>query len=299
MTVLCMGEALVDLVPRPDGSIRPQPGGGAWNTALALGRLGVATSFAWPISRDAYGALLLGPLAAAGVETSLCPRSDRPTALARIDLNSNDASYRFDDENSAGRMFAPEQLPPLPPDCRALLIGGISLAAEPCGSTVERFATSAARRGIPLILDLNIRPQAIQDEPEYRARLDRLFALSHLVKLSAEDAVWLAPGMAPEETARRILARGPGMVVLTCGAQGALALTRQHRLYAAAVPATVADSIGAGDSFNAGFLASLLRSNALDAPDSAALTAALALATKAAAITVSRPGADPPWADEL
>ncbi len=299
MSVLCMGEALIDLVPQPDGSIRPQPGGGPWNTALALGRLGVATRFAWPISRDRYGRLLLDPLAAAGVDVSLCPRSDRPTALARIDLNSGDASYRFDDENSAGRLFSPDELPPLSPDCRALVIGGISLAAEPCGSTVELFATSAARRGIPLLLDPNIRPQAIQNEPKYRARLDRLFALSHLVKLSAEDAAWLAPGMAPEETARRILARGPGIVVLTCGAQGALALTRCHRLHAAAVPATMADSIGAGDSFNAGFLASLLRSNALDAPDSAALTAALALATKAAAITVSRPGADPPWADEL
>lgn len=259
----------------------------------------MATSFAWLISHDAYGALLLGPLAAAKVETSLCPRSDRPTALARIYLNLGDASYRFDDENSAGRMFSPAQLPPLPPDCRALLIGGISLAAEPCGSTVERFATSAARQGMPLMLDPNIRPQAIQNGQEYRDRLDRLLALSHLVKLSAEDAAWLAPGLAPEETAGQILARGPGIVVLTCGAQGALALTRRHRLHAAAVPATVADSIGAGDSFNAGFLASLLRSDVLNAPDSAALTAALALATKAAAITVSRPGADPPWAEEL
>lgn len=196
-------------------------------------------------------------------------------------------------------MFVPGQLPPLPPDCRALLIGGISLTAEPCGSTVELFATSAARRGIPLMLDPNIRPQAIQDEPEYRARLDRLLALSHLVKLSAEDAAWLAPGTTPEETVGRILARGPGIVVLTCGAQGALALTRRHRLHAAAVPATVADSIGAGDSFNAAFLASLLRSDSLETPDSAALTAALALATTAAAITVSRPGADPPWVHEL
>ncbi|SEH60362.1 fructokinase [Paracoccus alkenifer] len=294
-----MGEALVDLVPQPDGSIRPQPGGGAWNTALTLGRLGVATSLAWPISRDAYGALLLAPLAAAGVETSLCPRSNRPTALARIDLNSGDATYRFDDENSAGRIFLPAQLPPLPTDCRALVIGGISLAAEPCGSTVEQFATDASRRGIPLIFDLNIRPQAIQDKTEYRARLDRLLTLSHLVKLSAEDAAWLAPDTAPDETAARILALGPRIVVLTRGAQGAMAMTRRHRLHAAAVPATVADSIGAGDSFNAAFLASLLHGDALDSPDSAALTAALTLATTAAAITVSRPGADPPWADEL
>lgn len=299
MSVLCMGEALIDLVPQPDGSIRPQPGGGPWNTALALGRLGVATRFAWPISRDRYGRLLLDPLVAAGVDTSACSRSDRPTALARIDLNSGDASYRFDDENSAGRLFSPDELPPLSPECRALVIGGISLAAEPCGSTVELFATSAARRGIPLLLDPNIRPQAIQNEPKYRARLDRLFALSHLVKLSAEDAAGLIPGIAAQDAASRILARGPRIVVLTRGEQGALALTSGHRLHAAAVPAIVADSIGAGDSFGAAFLAHLLEAGSLDDPDAETLAAALALATKAAAITVSRPGADPPWADEL
>lgn len=299
MSVLCMGEALIDLVPQPDGSIRPQPGGGPWNTALALGRLGVATRFAWPISRDRYGRLLLDPLGAAGVDTSACSRSDRPTALARIDLNSGDASYRFDDENSAGRLFSPDELPPLSPDCRALVIGGISLAAEPCGSTVELFATNAARRGIPLLLDPNIRPQAIQNEPKYRARLDRLFALSHLVKLSAEDAAWLIPDIAAQDAASRILARGPRIVVLTRGEQGALALTSGHRLHAAAVPAIVADSIGAGDSFGAAFLAHLLETGSLDDPDAETLVAALALATKAAAVTVSRPGADPPWADEL
>lgn len=299
MSVLCMGEALIDLVPQPDGSIRPQPGGGAWNTALALGRLGIPTSFAWPISRDHYGELLLTPLTEAGVDTTGCIGSDRPTATARIHLNNGNATYHFDDENSAGILFAPRNLPPIPQDCRALLIGGISLIADPCGSTVELFATRAARQGIIVMLDLNIRPQAIQYEPEYRARLTRLIALSHIVKLSAEDAARLAPGSPPETTAGALLPSGPRIVLLTKGAQGALALSREHRIPMAAAPAIVADSIGAGDSFNAGFLGSLIRADSLDAPDAAAITAALRLATKVAAITISRPGADPPWAEEL
>ena len=299
MSVLCMGEALIDLVPQPDSSTRPQPGGGAWNTALALGRLGIPTSFAWPISRDRYGELLLAPLAKAGVDTTACIRSDRPTATARIDLNNDNATYHFDDENSAGKLFTPRDLPPIPQDCRALLIGGISLIAEPCGSTVELFATRAARQGISVMLDLNIRPQAIHDNTEYRARLTRLIALSHIVKLSAEDAAWLAPGFPPETTAGALLPSGPRIVLLTKGAQGALALSREHRIPMAAAPAIVADSIGAGDSFNAGFLTSLIRADSLDAPDAAAITAALRLAAKVAAITISRPGADPPWAEEL
>lgn len=294
-----MGEALIDLVPQPDGSTRPQPGGGAWNTALALGRLGIPTSFAWPISRDRYGELLLAPLAKAGVDTTACIRSDRPTATARIDLSNGNATYHFDDENSAGRLFTPRDLPPIPQDCRALLIGGISLIAEPCGSTVELFATRAARQGISVMLDLNIRLQAIHDNTEYRARLTRLIALSHIVKLSAEDAAWLAPGFPPETTAGALLPSGPRIVLLTKGAQGALALSREHRIPMAAAPAIVADSIGAGDSFNAGFLTSLIRADNLDAPDAAAITAALRLAAKVAAITISRPGADPPWAGEL
>lgn len=294
-----MGEALIDLVPQPDGSTRPQPGGGAWNTALALGRLGIPTSFAWPISRDRYGELLLAPLAKAGVDTTACIRSDRPTATARIDLNNGNATYHFDDENSAGRLFTPRDLPPIPQDCRALLIGGISLIAEPCGSTVELFATRAARQGISVMLDLNIRPQAIHDNAEYRTRLTRLIALSHIVKLSAEDAAWLAPGSPPETTAGVLLPSGPRIVLLTKGAQGALALSREHRIPMAAAPAIVADSIGAGDSFNAGFLTSLIRADNLDAPDAAAITAALRLAAKVAAITISRPGADPPWAGKL
>lgn len=300
--ILCMGEALIDMVPQADGAFRPLPGGAVYNTALALGRLGAGAGFLWPISRDPFSDLLLRPLAEAGVDISACPRTDRPTTLAFVTFTKGDARYFFHDEGSAGRMFAPKDLPPLSTGLQALFIGGISLAAEPCGATVETFALRAAAAGVPVMLDPNIRPFFVTDEAAYRARLDRLFGLSAIVKLSAEDCDWLRPGAAPAEIAHDLVAKGARLVLVTRGAQGAAAITARHRTEVPAPRVAVADTIGAGDTFNAGILDALARAGALrrlDDLDQPTLAAALAHATRAAAVTVSRPGANPPWAQEL
>lgn len=303
--ILCTGEALIDMVPEPGGALRPLPGGSVYNTALALGRLGATAGFLWPISRDGFADLLLRPLAEAGVDTATCPRSERPTTLAIVSLSDGNARYSFHDEGSAGRMFAPSDLPPTRSDLQALFIGGISLAAEPCGTTVENLAARTAASGVPLMLDANIRPFAITDEAAYRARLDRLFGLAKIVKLSAEDCAWLWPGRDPQTVAADLLKRGTDLVLLTRGGDGASATTPRHHIEIAATHVTVADSIGAGDSFNAGLLNALDRQGALGigsklaALDEATLTAALHHAARVAAITVSRPGANPPWSHEL
>lgn len=300
--ILCTGEALIDMVPQPDGAFRPLPGGAVYNTALALGRLGTSTGFLWPISRDGFAELLLRPLAEAGVDATACPRSDRPTTLALVSLAGGEARYSFHDEGSAGRMFATDDLPPLPPALQALFIGGISLAAEPCGATVETFAERAAASGVPVMLDPNLRPFFITDEAAYRARLDRLFRLAAIVKLSADDCAWLWPGTDRQAIARDQICRGVRLVVITGGAQGAIAETPRHRAETPAFPVTVADTIGAGDTFNAGILDALSRMGALhrlDDLDAPTLTATLSHAARAAAVTVSRPGADPPWRHEL
>jgi len=303
--ILCMGEALIDMIPEPGGGYRPQPGGAVYNTAVALGRLGAPTSFLWPISRDDFADLLLRPLAEAGVDISTCPRSDRPTTLAFVTFAQGDARYSFRDEGSAGRMFAPPDLPPVPPDLEALFIGGISLAADPCGATVETFALKAADSGVPVMLDPNPRPAFITDEPAYRARLDRLFGLSAIVKLSADDSAWLWPGRSAEAVAATLLARGVSLVLIPRGAGGATATTPRQHVEVRAAPVTVADTIGAGDSFDAGLLDALRQQGALGAGgtlvdlDEAALAAALRRASRVAAVTVSRLGADPPWAHEL
>lgn len=299
--ILCAGESLIDMVPR-DGFYRPLAGGSVWNTALALGRLGAPVRYLWPISRDPFGEMLLRPLAEAGVDTGACPRTDRLTTLAVVTLTGGEARYSFYDEGSAGRLFAETDLPPLTPDQSALFIGGISLVPDPCGATIETLAARAAAAGLPVMLDPNIRPFFIPDETEYRARLDRLIGHAAIVKISGDDLAWLSPDQPPETAARALLDRGPRLVLQTGGADGAIAHTRDHRLTAPAFRVEVADTIGAGDTFNAGILDALHRAEALarlDRLDEPTLTAALTHAARAAAVTVSRPGADPPWAHEL
>lgn len=300
--ILCAGESLIDMVPEA-GAFRPLAGGSVYNTAIALGRLGEPVAYLWPISRDGFGDILLRPLAEAGVDTGLCPRSDRLTTLAVVSLRNGEARYSFYDEGSAGRMLAPEDIPALPGDIQAIFAGGISLVPDPCGAAIESLI-DRNHAGLPVMLDPNIRPFFITDPAAYRARLDRLLAMSDIVKLSADDLEWLSPGLSPEEAAQQVLAAGPRIVLQTGGASGARAIWAGGAVTAPAIRTTVADTIGAGDTFNAGVLASLRRQGLLSKAALAQISAdqlqaALALGAQAAAITVSRPGANPPWAHEM
>jgi len=300
--ILCAGESLIDMVPE-GGAFRPLVGGAVYNTAIALGRLGVPSAYLWPISRDPFGEMLLRPLAEAGVDTGLCPRSDRPTTLAFVTLTGGEARYSFYDEGSAGRMLAPADLPRIPDTVSALFIGGISLVPDPCGAAVEALVDRLRDR-VPVMIDPNIRPFFIADPEAYRARLDRLIGKADLLKLSADDLEWLMPGKTFAEAAAHYLSHGVRAVFQTGGAEGATAHWRDAPVSAPALRVEVADTIGAGDTFNAGVLASLHQSGALSREGLARLTpdqlaAALAMGTRTAAITVSRPGANPPWAHEL
>ena len=300
--ILCAGESLIDMVPE-GASYRPLPGGAVYNTAIALGRMGADSGYLWPISRDPFGEMLLHPLAEAHVDTSLSPRSDRLTTLAFVTLTGGEARYAFYDEGSAGRMLTADDLPDIPDRVSALFIGGISLAPDPCGAAVEALVARVRDR-IPVMIDPNIRPFFIQNEAAYRARLDRLIAMADLVKLSGDDLEWLTPGASHDQAAAAILTRGPRVVFQTGGSAGARAHWSGDILNAKAVRVEVADTIGAGDTFNAGVLAALDQAGVLNRKGLAELTAehitaALTLGTRAAAITVSRPGANPPWAHEL
>lgn len=301
--ILCCGEALIDMLPveTPQGSgFVPHAGGAVFNTAIALGRLGVGTGFFSGLSRDFFGDQLRAGLQAAGVDASLCVTSDRHSTLAFVRLVDGQASYAFHDDNTAGRMLSPDDLPQT--GAEALFFGGISLVAEPCGSAYEALMLREAGQRVTMI-DPNIRPGFITDEPAYRARIDRMTAAADLIKISAEDLDWLAKG-APEALVQRFLAQGTAAVFITDGAQGARAVTRAGTLAEPAKSVTVVDTVGAGDTFNAGVLASLSRSGALSRAalrdiDAATLTAALRLGIASAAVTVSRAGANPPWAHEL
>jgi fructokinase len=305
--ILCCGEALIDMLPRTlasgEPAYAPHSGGAVFNTAIALGRLGVPVSFFTGLSTDFFGAQLRADLEASGVDLRHARFSARPTTLAFVKLAEGQASYAFYDENSAGRMLTQADLPVLGEEVAALHFSCISLIPEPCGSTYEALMQREHGRRVTM-LDPNIRAAFVADREAHRQRLARMIAMADIVKLSDEDLSWFGENGTPDEIAARWLERGPKLVVLTAGAQGATGYTRTGKVSVAAPPVDVVDTVGAGDTFNAGLLAWLHDAGPLAKPALASLTGdqvgqAITFAARAAAVTVSRAGANPPWRAEL
>ncbi len=305
--ILCCGEALIDMLPRRTDAgapcFEPFPGGAVFNTAIALARLGVRTGLFTGLSSDLFGTRLSTALDNSGVSTALAHRSDRPTTLAFVDLRDGQARYAFYDENTAGRCLTEADLPALPTDLRALFFGGISLAVTPCADAYRTLMLRAAPDHVTMI-DPNIRPGFIRDAAAYRARLDTMLRAADIVKLSDEDLVWLMGDGDTLALAHALRALGPKLVCITEGAKGAWGVTADHEMFVDATRVVPIDTVGAGDTFNAGILAGLddagaLSKAAIAALDADTLRAALSLATRAAAVTVSRAGANPPTRAEL
>lgn len=307
--ILCCGEALIDMVAAtsldgPDGFV-PHSGGAVFNTAIALGRLGARAGMLTGLSHDMFGDQLADALKASDVDTTHIIRSDRPSTLAFVKLEDGQASYSFFDENSAGRMIRAEDMPELPSHVTALFFGGISLASDPSASA---YAALLDRQGgsRAVMIDPNIRPLFITDAEGYRRRMAAMIRQADIVKVSDEDLNWLNPApLTQAEKISAMLDTGPSVVIVTQGAEGAIAtLADGTSITVPAVKTHVVDTIGAGDTFNAGFLAKLselglLTPEALGTLDPDALRDAMTYGARVAAITVSRAGANPPWANEL
>ncbi|RCH69731.1 carbohydrate kinase [Streptomyces sp. SDr-06] len=292
--IVVAGESLIDLVPRhpgdPLGPLVPRPGGGPYNTAVALGRLGAGAAFCSRVSTDGFGEALLAGLHSAGVDTSLVQRGPEPTTLAVATLAPDgSARYGFYADGTADRLF---ELPPqLPPSVSALALGTCSLVLEPGASAYEALLRRESARGVLTLLDPNIRPGLIPDPDAYRARFRSWLPHVSLLKLSEEDALWLGG------TVTEWLAAGPRAVVLTRGAGGLTVHTArgaEHSVPAGRVE--VVDTIGAGDTVNAALLHRLPTARALA---SANWPEVLGYASRAAAMTCAREGAQPPTAKEL
>jgi fructokinase len=307
--IVCCGEALIDMIPSVDPAggqvLKPHAGGAVFNTAIALGRLGAQSNFLSGISTDLFGKILLNELHKSNVMTDLVIRSDRPTTLAFVELTNGHASYVFYDENTAGRMLDPANLPAIPAAAKAMYFGGISLINEPAADFYLALAIREAKKRV-IVADPNIRANFVVDEARYRARLDQLIACVDILKVSDEDLDWIVPGSLTQiEKANVLLERGPDVVVLTRGSDGACALFGEGSMVeTSAQKVDVADTVGAGDTFNAGLLADLSQNGFLDRSriseiGESALRCALEHGAKVAAITVSRPGATPPWQHEL
>lgn len=306
------GESLVDLVPVGDavggvpGLLAPRLGGSPYNVAIATARLGVDTAFLSRVSRDVFGEALCTRLAASGVSTGLLQRGQEPTTLAVVALDASGAArYSFYTEGTADRLFTDPG--DLPSDTTIMSFGSLAMLLEPGASAYEAQLRRAAGANLLTVLDPNVRTTVIEDAAAYRARFRAWLPQVGLLKLSEEDACWLAglpDGADLSEVLRNWHAAGPAAVVLTRGGDGLRAVIGERVVDVPAAPAEVADTIGAGDTVHAGILAGLhergvCSRDALAAVDDETWRAVLGYAAAAAAVTVSRAGAEPPYAAEL
>jgi fructokinase len=300
--ILVGGEALYDLVVDGSDDLRGHPGGGPFNTARTIGRLQQPVAYLGRLSTDRFGTTLERMLASDGVRLDAVVRTEEPTTLALAEIDeTGSARYRFYERATSAPGLTPEAaLATLPAAVGIVHVGTLGLTLEPMATALEAVVEELSGKAL-VAVDPNIRPWVIADGEGYRRRLRRVLALSDVVKVSEEDLAWLDPQRTPAAAARALLAQGPQVVLLTRGADGALAITADGETPVAAPPVVVVDTIGAGDAFGGGFLA-WWRSHGLgraDLADGELVVEATRFATLVAARTCARPGASPPFLHEL
>lgn len=287
-----------------DGGLRallPRLGGGPYNVALAAGRLGVPTAFLSRVSTDRFGEAMVERLHASDVDTSLLQRGDEPTTLAVVALDAKGAAhYTFYVDGTADRLVADPGA--LPERVTALSLGTLGMVLEPGASAYEAMLRREAARGVLTVLDPNIREALITDPAAYRARFASWLPDVRLLKISDDDTAWLTEGADPVAAAKTWVESGVDAVVLTRGADGVAVITAAGEV--AHVPSrkvAVVDTIGAGDTVQGALLAWLTTREVSDLAslDADAWREALTFAAKAASITVSRSGAEPPTSADM
>ena len=292
------GEALIDLLPDGRGGRKAIVGGGSANTAKSLALLGITTRFIDGISSDEYGAMARLNLEAAGVDLSLAVASTKPTALAEVSLDDDGkASYEFSLEGTASFDFCESWLPRGKP--AVLHVGTLATIVEPGSDALHRWAE---RTAAPVVYDPNERSSFLADRVKYRSIVDRWTAISDVVKFSEDDLRWLHSGAHGEDAvvdlARAALSRGPSLVVVTRGEAGMVGVTRRQVVAVPGIATSVIDTVGAGDTVGA-VLAEGIIAHGLEGLCADRLRDVLERAARAAAITCSRAGANPPRAAEL
>lgn len=297
--VVVVGEALIDLVPRPDGTLAPVPGGGPFNTARAVGRLGQAAAFVGAVSGDSFGRDLAMALAGDGVQLHPALRTERPTSLAMAELDTDGrASYRFYFAGASAEALEPAvALAALPATASALHVGGLGLVLQPLADAVEAVVERLSGATLVMV-DPNVRPSLIGDPISHAARVQRVVSQADVVKVSDEDLHRLRPGVPIEDAASALLDLGPRLVLLTLGAKGAVAFGAFGAVAVDAPRVAVVDTIGAGDIFSGAWLTRWLE---LERPlgDGEAVRQATTFACHAAALSCTRQGASPPTREEL
>ena len=192
--IICAGESLIDMVSFVgEAEYTPHVGGSNFNSAIALGRLGANSYYFGAISNDSYGELIENSLRHSKVKEDFIIKTNRPTTLAYADVVNGIAEYTFVDEHSAGRMLDQTSLEPFVnkvKEAKALLVGGISLQAEPCGSSWQWLIEQVAGN-LPIYFDANIRPDFIENKKNYFDRFVELTFKVDIIKISDEDYRYL------------------------------------------------------------------------------------------------------------
>ncbi len=331
--VTCMGESLIDFVPlnaagqsesesgtgedkpeeqraalpkdKTSTDFRMHAGGSIFNVSIALARLGHHAAFAGKIAEDFFGHYLLLALKNEGVDTRFVTTVNGQSALAIVAMEEGEPIFSFYGEGTADALLTVEDVPEsLYQETGILHVGSVSLLRGTTPATV--LATVERLKGkVLLSLDPNIRASLIRDESKYRALIQRLIALTDILKLSNVDLTWLLPGTTVEESLLHLCGLGPALVIITRGKKGVLARSgSSHTLQVATMPVPVIDTIGAGDAFCAGVLAWLADQAITSRERVLALTeqelrSALSFASAVAGLTCTRASANPPRRSEV
>ena len=292
------GEVLIDLIPDGDKHLSVV-GGGPANTAKALAKLGVKTYFIDGISNDEYGQMAKAELLSANVLLDYAQYSNKPTCTAKVTLSSSgSASYEFVIEDTATFDFSDQWLPdPQSLKPSLLHVGTLATVIEPGASVLFEWAQSVGHVA-PIVFDPNIRPAVLGNRDEYVKKVEKWVAISSAVKVSDEDLNWLYPGKVIDEIAKKWLEVGVELVVVTLGDKGITAYRMNEQISVDAVKVVVADTVGAGDTVGAVLVEAMVKKG-LDKLTGEVLKTMLNRAVKAAAITVSRTGANPPSKEEI
>jgi len=285
------GEALMDLIPVAGGERIPMVGGGPANTAKAVARLGYPTFFLGGISSDSYGRSIESELLESGVDLSLVYRGDLATALAIATIDEGGlAQYEFELEGTASFAFHGSWLPHGEP--AVIHVGSVATMLEPGAS---ELLTWISTKSAPVIFDPNVRPSIQGDKEIYRSAVERWIDVASIVKLSEDDIAWL---YGDELVVRSWLDRGVSLIIVTRGDKGLTAIGAGFSIDIPAESISVVDSVGAGDTIGAVIVEGVLEYG-LSGLSGENLIKVLERAVRAAAITCSRAGANPPWKAEL
>jgi fructokinase len=306
--ITVLGECVADAFTESPGAanelaLRVLPGGGPANTAVALARLGTPARFLARLSDDVFGHLFRAHLEASSVDLSYAVAATEPSTLAVAELDATgQATFSFHAQNTADWQWTPDELTQVDlSETTCVHTGSLALVREPGAAVVEKFLAAAAPQAT-ISIDPNVRPLLVAPRV-YHGRLKHWCGLADILRLSEDDLEVLLPGAPPEQACDTWHAAGARLVVITLGAEGALASLDGERVRVPAVTTPVVDTVGAGDSFTAGLLHRLdargLLGGRLAGLGLDDIAEACRFATRVAALTCSTAGPNPPWQRQL